>query len=185
LSEMLTRCDKFHYWNHAARCGYRARANDFESRDVVLFRRRTRCSFVLFHPGAYNGTLQDQSSSHLSAVLEMPDRYFTARLRFVRQFFFFSFVFVRPCARACTCESLPLADFYSRLSHFREGDDARASCVSRWLFGVIEGGSPGWCKLNRKRLLGLYIFQRFFARYPRIIFLSGFLSWSLSAFLAR
>jgi len=30
----------------------------------------------------------------------MPDRYFTARPRFVRQFFFFSFAFVRPCARA-------------------------------------------------------------------------------------
>lgn len=86
----------------------------------------------------------------------MPDRYFTARPRFVREIFF-PFVFVR----ACTCKSLPLADFYSRLSHFRRGDDAKASCVSRWLFGVIEGSPPpGWCKLNRKRLLGLYIFQR-------------------------
>lgn len=89
---MLTRCDKFHYWNRAARCGYRTRASDFTQ--CVLFRRRTRCSFVLFHPSVYNGTLQDQSSSHLSAVLEMPDRYFTARPRFVREIFF-SFVFVR------------------------------------------------------------------------------------------
>jgi len=98
---MLTRCDKFHYWNRAARCGYRVRANDFKSRDVVLFRRRTRCSFVLFHPDAYNGTLQDQSSSHLSAVLEMPHRYFTARPRFVRQFFFLSHLCARARVRSC------------------------------------------------------------------------------------
>lgn len=155
---MLTRCDKFHYWNRAARCGYRNERERFYAGRFIP-KRRTRCSFVLFHPGVYNGTLQDQSSSHLSAVLEMPDRYFTARSRFVWESFF-----VRVCA-LCACVHVHAKAslsqiFYSRLSHFRGGDDAKGSCVSRWLFGVIEGASPRWCKLNRKRLLGLYIFQR-------------------------
>lgn len=76
---------------------YRRRANDFTQGVLCLW--RTRCSFVLFHPGAYNGTLQDQSSSHLSAVLEMPDRYFTTRSRFVQEILFFFFFFsVRVCA---------------------------------------------------------------------------------------
>lgn len=109
----------------------------------------------------YNDALQDQSSSHLSAVLEIPDRYSaTRRSCFVPRLF----VCVRAlCSRMYVYSSSPsllFPDFYSRLSHFRGGDDARVSCVSRWLFEVIEGGFPGWCKLNRKRLLGLYIFQR-------------------------
>jgi len=51
---------------------------------VHFILRWARCSFALSHSTAYNGTLQDQSSSHLSAVLEIPDRYSMARPRFVR-----------------------------------------------------------------------------------------------------
>lgn len=149
---MLTRCDKFHYWNRAARCGYRTRASDFISQ-CVLFRRRTRCSFVLFHPSVYNGTLQDQSSSHLSAILEMPDRYFTARPRFVREIFFF--------IRICACKSLSLSqiftlDFLIFAEAMMRKPRVSRDDYSEWSREV----PPGWCKLNRKRLLGLYIFQR-------------------------
>lgn len=82
-------------------CG---RANDFTQ--CVLFRRRARRSFALSHSSAYNGAFQDQSSSHLSAVLEIPDRYSTARPRFVRG------PSVRVCVRhSCICKNVHSAPF--------------------------------------------------------------------------
>lgn len=133
-----------------------------------------------------NGALQDQSSSHLSAVLEIPDFYSTTRRSCFVPRFFICVHDIFPYVRVLPFPSPLFADFYSRLSHFRRSDDARASCASRWLFRVIEGGFPGWCKLNRKRLLGLFYLPARFSnlvRYPRIILLSGLLLWSLSVFL--
>lgn len=56
----------------------------------------------------YNDALQDQSSSHLSAVLEIPDRYSTThRSCFVPRLF----VCVCALCPVCTCTPLPLPHF--------------------------------------------------------------------------
>jgi len=124
---------------------------------MILFWWRTRWSFVLFYPGAYNGTLEDQSSSHLSAVLEMSDRYFTAHPRFVRKFFS-----VPVCALR-TCVHVHAKAFHrfllSTFSFSRRRWCESLVCLAMIIRSDRREALPGWCKLNRKRLLGLYIFQ--------------------------
>lgn len=134
---------------------------------------------LLFHPGEYNGTLQDQSSSHLSAVLEMPDRYFTARSLFVRDFFFVC-VF-RACVHVHTCESTLFRRFLLSTFSFSPMRWCESLVYLAMIIRSDRGrSSPRWCKLNRKEIARLlYLPARFFVRYPRIIFLSGFFCSSL------
>lgn len=91
-----------------ARCGYRMEDERFYA-GCFLFQRRMRCSLVLFHLDAYNGTLQDQSSSHLSAVLEIAGSLFHGPFSLCSRISF-SLVFVRS-VHVHTCESTPSRRF--------------------------------------------------------------------------
>lgn len=112
-------------------------------------------AFYLLSPcgGPYNGALRNQSPSHLSPLPPSPPRdikkYRIVIPCLVR--------FLSLCSRAGTFHRLPSLPLFLPPRPFRRfftlnflifavammREEASRWCVSRWLFGAIEGVSPG------------------------------------------